>query len=102
VLNGTTGKGITVSTDDTYIGTGIEVVTLPSDVCVVYPNPCADYLYISDTMDVDAVQVYNIEGGVVLQSSECVLDVQALPPCIYFYNILHSDGTVNRGKFVKR
>jgi hypothetical protein len=39
VLNGTTGKSIAVSTDDTYIGTGIEDVTLPADACVVYPNP---------------------------------------------------------------
>lgn len=102
VLNGTTGKSIAVSTDDTYIGTGIEDVTLPADACVVYPNPCVDYLYISDTMNVDAVQVYNIEGRVVLQSRETVLDVHALSPGIYFYNILHSDGMVSRGKFVKR
>ncbi|MBR4070050.1 MAG: T9SS type A sorting domain-containing protein [Bacteroidaceae bacterium] len=53
-------------------------------------------------MNVDAVQVYNIEGGVVLRSSESVLDVQTLSPGIYFYSISLMDGTMSRGKFVKR
>ncbi len=102
VLQGTSGKGITVSTEDTAIGTGIEGIESPNDACVVYPNPCVDYLYLSDALNVEAVQVYNIEGQIVMQSSESVLDVQTLSPGIYFYSISLMDGTMSRGKFVKR
>lgn len=102
VLNGTSGKAINVSTESTEVCTSVESAISQSEDCVVYPNPCTDYLYIKNCQNGLSVQIYNIEGRVVMQACNPTLDVRALLPGIYFYNIVQADGTVSRGKFVKR
>ncbi len=76
----------------------------------LYPNPCTDFLVLSTDMVLDEIQVYTLEGKMVLQESttklsgsndEMRLDVRALPPGMYMFQIKDKVGRKGMKKFVK-
>lgn len=76
----------------------------------LYPNPCTDFLVLSTDMVLDEIQVYTLEGKMVLQESktklsgsddEMRLDMRRLPPGMYMLQIQDKDGRKGVKKFVK-
>ena len=101
-LNATSGKKIAVSTETTIIPTAIDDVPEPTMTCKVYPNPCTDYLYIATPHAVNHVVLYDLEGQMLMCGNDACIDVRYLSSGIYFYQIELVDGSVARGKFIKR
>ena len=101
-LKSTTGKNIAVSEENTVLPTDIEEVKSIDYECVVYPNPCIDYLYINSAQDVIKTQLYNVNGSIVMQTQDACVDVRSLASGIYLYSVQLANGSIQRGKFVKR
>ncbi|HRO75553.1 MAG TPA: T9SS type A sorting domain-containing protein [Crocinitomicaceae bacterium] len=71
----------------------------------VYPNPTSDVLNIEVSKDAKSLNVYGIDGKVVLTTSlngtQSTINVSNLNNGVYFYNITTIDGSVMNGSFIK-
>lgn len=69
-----------------------------------YPNPARDVLYLSITIPLNRVDVYNSLGQLQmhLDHPDRVLNVGGLGEGIYFINATDEQGVVHKAKFVKR
>ena len=68
---------------------------------VLYPNPCKDWLYISDSQ-VSSISIVDISGTVVLKASSSPVSVSSLKPGIYIVTIQYESGDVRTEKILKQ
>lgn len=71
----------------------------------IFPNPTSDFLNISATSEFDFqnIQVLDLSGKVMLQSTSQQLDVQTLSEGIYFVVIYdRNNAVITRQKFLKK
>ena len=69
------------------------------DGLVIYPNPACDVLKI-DMDDIRIMKVFNMQGLMVLESSENTIYVNSLPKGAYIIHIVTDDDEQHRGKIV--
>ena len=98
---GSSGKR-TVTTTSTYVPTDIEEVVETRTECVIYPNPVTTDFVVRSSVDVDCVRVYDLNGAIVRYVQGNLVDVRDLVDGVYLYCVELSNGTVERGKFIKR
>lgn len=70
---------------------------------VIYPNPVRDVLNISNSIEVDKVEIYGVNGQKVYNfqtSSATAIDISSLPAGVYIVNV-HSAGAVEKLKVIK-
>lgn len=71
----------------------------------VYPNPTSDVLNVEVSKDAKSLNVYGVDGKVVLTTSlngtQSTINVSNLNNGVYFYNITTVDGSVMNGSFIK-
>ncbi len=67
----------------------------------LFPNPAQDYISIAEEFQL--LQIYNVNGGLVLsmQENQSHIDVSNLSSGVYFIQMTTSDGQVKPAKFVK-
>lgn len=71
----------------------------------IFPNPTSDFLNISATTEIDFqnIQILDLSGKVMMQSTSLQLDVQALAEGIYFVVIYdRNNAIIARQKFLKK
>ncbi|ANI87968.1 hypothetical protein A9P82_00730 [Arachidicoccus ginsenosidimutans] len=66
----------------------------------VSPNPATTFITVSG--DVKTVTVYDVAGRSVLTASQARVDVSSLSSGIYFVKVQEKDGSVVKGKFIKK
>lgn len=64
----------------------------------VTPNPAHDEITIHCSAPVEQVAIYNINGQIVLQSSQTQIDLSALSQGVYIVRVLTTDGQVLQAK----
>lgn len=101
-LDSTSGSNISVSTVDTYVATRGEAVEIENRECAVYPNPVTTHFVVRSRVDVACVSVYDLNGTLLQQVRGNVVDVRGLAPGLYIYGIELANGTLERGRFIKR
>ena len=88
------------------ITTGIHQINTSSQV-ELFPNPCHDkaFIKLSAPIDQGTIELFNVEGQLVQQfdasgKNIIPLEISALRPGIYFYNLKQKGATISRGKFM--
>jgi len=76
-----------------------DVVLTDTDKLTIYPNPVSDVVYITE--NVKSLQLYNINGQLVAQTTAQQLNVSQLPAGIYFVKIIRTDGSIISKKIIK-
>jgi hypothetical protein len=67
---------------------------------VVYPNPAADVVNLSLDGAIGAVRIYDMLGGIVLQTKSANLNISKLVPGTYGVVASYTDGEIVRGQFI--
>lgn len=67
----------------------------------VYPNPANDLITITSEYDFESYSITSLQGEVLLEGKEAVIDIRGLNQGIYFVNLKYSDGLNKRISFVK-
>ena len=68
---------------------------------IVYPNPTNYMLYFNIDEDIISIQVFGIDGKLIMESSDNALNVSQLPNGIYQYKTNSAVGHTKSGKFSK-
>lgn len=72
----------------------------PIDV-ELYPNPCSDWLYISDNQ-LYSVDILDVTGAVKIKTGTIPINVSSLSKGVYIARIMLSSGEVHTQKFIKQ
>ncbi|MDR2084736.1 MAG: Omp28-related outer membrane protein [Bacteroidales bacterium] len=68
----------------------------------IYPNPANDYINITDISNVKSINIYNVAGKLVLQSTATnEVNISTLNKGVYFLKLMNNDNTQTNIKFVK-
>lgn len=67
----------------------------------LYPNPASDILNIELDSDIKNIEVYSLQGQLVMQSTLKSFSVNSLHRGVYFVKITGVDGVTSTQKFVK-
>lgn len=82
-----------------------ERVALPipmvAESSLVYPNPCGDWLYVSDSQ-VKSVSVYDASGNRVVSTTQIPVATSSLNPGFYFVKVELVSGEIRTEKVLKR
>lgn len=97
-LNETSGKSITVT--EFTPADGVESVS--NSQVVIYPNPATDVLNVKADKVVANVAIYSVGGAKVAEANGASVAVADLQNGLYIYSVAFADGSVARGKFVKK
>lgn len=90
-----------VSVAATFKGSVVDVMENEEIKCNIYPNPTDDRLYIETEENIHEINIYNINGQRVNEStSQRVIDVEGLKSGIYFIKIETDNGDIVR-RFLK-
>ena len=79
----------------------LPIVPLAPAEIELYPNPCSDWLYVSDSQ-LCSVDILDVTGTVKIKTGTARINVSSLPKGIYIARILLSSGEVRTQKFVKQ
>ena len=66
----------------------------------IYPNPTITYLNIATEAVINKIEVYSIQGKILISTKNIQIDVAFLPSGIYFISVETSKGVLN-DRFVK-
>ncbi len=58
----------------------------------IYPNPVSTQLFIALNDDFDAI-IYNLNGSIVMQSTEAIIDVSTFPSGMYMLKIISNNSS---------
>ena len=86
--------------DNVALNVGANVIDLAAEVNV-FPNPTTDELNFIATEAIAAVQLYAMDGKMVMQGTENKMNISGLPNGIYHYNVTTVTGKVLKGKVSK-
>lgn len=68
----------------------------------IYPNPAQDYIFVSNSSDVEQLTLFNISGEVVKYSKVSEkTDISMISPGSYLVSIFNKDGSSQTNKFFK-
>ena len=67
----------------------------------IYPNPASDRLQIITEEAVNEVQIINTQGQLIMQGSDKVINIEALPQGVYMIKVTNEEGAFNVQQFVK-
>jgi hypothetical protein len=91
--------------DDIQFNTWWESVPRVKKACTVYPNPVREKILLRYEKPVAEFEIVNSMGisvaRYVMPAQHSFLDVSALSPGLYLYQIRFDDGTTQQGKFIK-
>lgn len=68
----------------------------------ISPNPVNTTLHIQMAEELSQVNIYNLNGQCVLQSTQTDIDVSALPQGMYILRAETTDGNAHQTKFIKQ
>jgi hypothetical protein len=68
----------------------------------IYPNPVQDLLTIQSNSEIEKIEIYSLEGKLVLQSTQNLFNVQSLENGIYLLKIKTINGEISTKKFIKK
>ncbi|MPT32081.1 MAG: T9SS type A sorting domain-containing protein [Chryseobacterium sp.] len=68
----------------------------------VYPNPTADYIYVSGNKKIASLELYNNNGQKVLKTSESKMDLAPVTAGIYILKIVTENGEISSSKIIKK
>lgn len=68
----------------------------------VYPNPTADYIYVSGNKKIASLELYNSNGQKVLKANESKMDLAHLTAGVYILKIITENGEVSSSKIIKK
>lgn len=74
---------------------------LNENTFVIYPNPVQNELNIQSNFGIRNVEIYSLDGKLVLQSIQNILNVQSLESGIYLMKIENNEGGISTKKFLK-
>ncbi len=89
--------------DDTAVyheNCGLTVNDYATNKVVVFPNPVTETLYIGSGTTYDKIQVYSVQGYLLLESHETKIDVTSLTSGVYFVKAFGNNHP-STGQFVK-
>lgn len=84
--------------------TAIQDVNKTNELVHVYPNPVQDKLFIQEIGKLDAYEIFDLQGRLMLKGSfikEKSIDVKALSNGCYFVKLYSLNGNVANVKFLK-
>lgn len=70
----------------------------------IYPNPCADFIYLDFPNDCVKFNIYNVDGKLItnrITNGIKQIDISELTPGIYYYTVQDSEKNLFSGKLVK-
>jgi hypothetical protein len=67
----------------------------------VYPNPTTDVIQIQSEVAVQQVLIRDLNGAVVMESNQKVVDVRHLTQGVYFVELVHQNG-ISSKRFIKQ
>ncbi|SDE75692.1 T9SS type A sorting domain-containing protein [Epilithonimonas hungarica] len=68
----------------------------------VYPNPTADYIYVSGNKKITSLELYNSNGQKVLKTSESKMDLAPVTAGVYILKIVTENGEISSSKIIKK
>lgn len=74
---------------------------LNENTFVIYPNPVQNELNIQSNFEIRSIEIYSLDGKLVLQSTQNILNVQSLESGIYLMKIENNKGGISTKKFIK-
>jgi hypothetical protein len=98
-----TGFGVPNSTlwlDNVSISGGASVIELAATVNV-YPNPTNGALTFDASEAISGVEIYGMDGKLVLSATTTNVDITNLPNGIYHYSVMTVSGKILKGKVSK-
>lgn len=91
-----------------YLNNRTDVQDFTEQNIKVYPNPCSNYLYISnDEQKISSIELYSISGVLLKKVSPCHkqfvnIDIQSLSTGMYIGKIMLNNGQRQTFKVVKK
>ena len=83
------------------VPTGINSIeTVANNSFAVFPNPAMDRVTISSSEPIAQTKLYNLNGQLVLQTTETEINVSALSAGIYIIHAQTANGQLLTAKFV--
>jgi hypothetical protein len=79
----------------------LPIIPLAPSSVTIYPNPCTDWLFVSDNQ-IRSIEIVDVTGSVKLTASSSPVNVSALTQGVYLAKIMLSSGEVRTQKFVKQ
>ena len=86
--------------DNVSLSGGANVIELNASVNV-YPNPASSELNFLTTEAIEGIEMYGMDGKLVLTATESTVNVAGLPEGIYHYTVTTVSGKVLKGKVSK-
>lgn len=68
----------------------------------VYPNPTADYIYVSGNKKIASLELYNSNGQKVLKTNESKMDLASVTAGVYILKIVTENGEISSSKIIKK
>ncbi len=68
----------------------------------IYPNPATTTIFLNSPVKIQAVNLYNLQGQMLISSDENQIDVEHLARGIYILKVQTQDGTVHTRKIIKQ
>ncbi|WP_027382775.1 T9SS type A sorting domain-containing protein [Epilithonimonas caeni] len=68
----------------------------------VYPNPTADYIYVSGNKKITSLELYNSNGQKVLKTGESKMDLAPVTAGVYILKIVTENGETSSSKIIKK
>lgn len=64
----------------------------------IYPNPTTDVLHISTDQNIEKIEIYSLNGKLILSSSaqDQIMEIQQLPTGIYFVKVQVTDAVITK------
>ncbi len=100
----TSGYGNNVWIDNVRVVEGLGIEDHEAGILSVYPNPVADMLYVSSAEPVSEVQIFNLQGQLVLTQRGDIqaVSVTDLADGVYMLKATTQSGTVTTQKIIKQ
>ena len=100
----TSGNGNIIWIDNLKIYEGVGVDDIEMETLAVYPNPTTGMLYVNASEPVREVQVFNLQGQLVLSQKGDVREISMfdLSDGLYMVKVFTVDGAVSTQKIVKQ
>lgn len=85
------------------IHVGLNIKDIQKQEISIYPNPISKTLLISPSFKVKKIEIYDLQGNVVLsiESNNQNIDVSSLNNGLYVLRVIHQDNTISIERFVK-
>lgn len=100
----TSGNGNIIWIDNLKIYEGVGVDDIEMETLAVYPNPTTGMLYVNASEPVREVQIFNLQGQLVLSQKGDVREISMfdLSDGLYMVKVFTVDGAVSTQKIVKQ